>query len=285
MKVSYVLYDEKYYKYSLDYIKSLEARLEGEGKVKVYNFDEIIDRKDIFASLTAEDEIHLVGDDVIINKFINGIGINVNYKVYYNSYGIVSDFLTDNQSVQNKKEVLINNFIYDLPIVEADGKEYYFINGVSFGIDGICCNAGYEKLKKHPKMKVNFSIIALKELIFKFKPITSVITIDGVKYKYRNTYIASTLKGRYNCGTMMLAPSQDRFDDEKLVSIVTLSECDKFKALDIFSLVFKGQHIGNGKQVHIATGKEIEVNFDRKVPLLIDGINIGEVEGYKIRVN
>ena len=46
------------------------------------------------------------------------------------------------------KPVKINKYIKGLPTVTVNGKDYRFINGIGFGIDGYCCEVGDEKKAK-----------------------------------------------------------------------------------------------------------------------------------------
>ena len=68
-------------------------------------------------------------------------------------------------------------YLKELPSVTVNGKESLFINGVGYGIDGYCCEIGDELRKKSDK-PVNYAGIAIKGLLFHFKPRNATVTAD-----------------------------------------------------------------------------------------------------------
>lgn len=169
-----------------------------------------------------------------------------------------------------------------LVIVGGDGTLNRFINGVGFGIDGYCCQVG-DALKKIPGKKVNYTGIAIKGLLFRFKSRNARVTVDGKEYAYRKVWIAPTMHGRYYGGGMMAAPSQDRGNADGTLSLVVLHGAGRFRTLCAFPGIFKGKHVKHTKMVAVHTGYEIKVEFDRPTPLQIDGETILNVTSYTAR--
>ena len=55
----------------------------------------------------------------------------------------------------------------------------YFINGIGYGIEGYCCEEG-DKIRATSDKPVNYTAIAIKGLLYKFKPRNATVTVDDV---------------------------------------------------------------------------------------------------------
>lgn len=229
-----------------------------------------------------QDTVILAGGDGTLNRFINSNkGLELPENLYYYAAGSGNDFRKD---VANTPDELIplRKYIEDLPIVTVKGKDFYFINGIGFGIDGYCCEMG-DRLKEKSDKPVDYTGIAIKGLLFHFKPANARVTVDGVTKEYKKVWIAPTMKGRYYGGGMMVAPEQDRFDPEGKVSVSLLHGTGKFKTLMIFPSIFQGEHVKHEKHVEIRRGHEVTVEFDRPMSLQIDGETVLGVTSYTVK--
>lgn len=240
-----------------------------------------LDYKKFFDELKEEDEVVLVGGDGTINYFINAIDTNnLKNNVYYKPAGTGNDFLRDLEQPADK-EILLNEYLKNLPTVYVNGMERKFINGIGFGIDGYCCEVADKIKAEKPNAKINYTSIAIKGLLFHFKPCHATISVDGVVEEYDNVWIAPAMKGRFYGGGMNMAPTQNRLDGD-LSSVVYMSK-SKFQALIVFPSIFKGEHVKKEKMVKIIKGKEIEVTFSRPCALQIDGETVLDVLTYKVK--
>ncbi len=238
-----------------------------------------LDYQKFLESLEEEDEIVLVGGDGTLNYLVNEVAqYNIKNNIYFRAAGTGNDFLRD-LDIINDQEVLINDYIYNLPTVYVKELEKKFINGVGFGIDGYCCEVA-DELKKKSNKPINYTSIAIKGLLFKFKPKTATVIVDGVEKVFKKAWIVPTMKGRFYGGGMMIAPNQDRKKDT--VSLVVYYTGSKLKALINFPKIFKGEHIKKTKMVEIIEGKEIIVKFDKPCALQIDGETVLDVIEYKV---
>ena len=163
-------------------------------------------------------------------------------------------------------------------------KEQKFVNGIGFGIDGYCCEEG-DRLSAASTKPVNYSSIAIKGMLYGFKPVNAVVTVDGVKHEYTKVWLAPTMHGKYYGGGMKIAPKQDRLASDKTLSLVVLHGVSNLKALSVFPKIIKGEHENLNGIVDIFTGKEITVEFDRPTPLQIDGGTVKDVTTYTARVS
>ena len=235
---------------------------------------------DFVSKLSSSDEIILVGGDGTINNFINKLDGKIpSNKIYLFPAGTGNDFLTD--AGYTGGLFLLNDYLVNLPKVIVNGKSHYFINGVGFGIDGYCCEKG-DELKAQSHDKIDYTSIAIKGLLFHFKKVSATVEVDGEVYNYRHVWLAPTMKGRYYGGGMKIAPDQDRFDHQGLVTNVVYKSWSKMAALMVFPSIFKGEHVKKKNMVKVHTGKRIKVTFNKPTALQIDGETISNVLTYEV---
>lgn len=263
-----------------DYVNTL-----GEN-VQVLNVIELIDYQVFFAGLTESDEVHLLGGDGTLNNFINitnrqGLLTSLPCKFYFHGSGTGNDFLFDVREEADNNTVCLNEYIKNLPTVKVCDKEYLFINGVGYGIDGYCCEVA-DEIHARSNKPVNYASIAIKGILFFFKRSNATVFVDGVKRTYKKVYLASTMKGRYYGGGMLIAPKQNRHDPDQSLSVVVLHGCSRLKALMIFSSIFKGEHVKHTKNVEIIEGHNVTVEFDTPTALQIDGETVKGVTSYQV---
>lgn len=236
-----------------------------------------------FENLDLRDDVVIFGGDGTLNKLVNALSeFNIKNDIYYFPCGTGNDFARDVGMMNTREPFLINDYIKTLPSVTVNGKCSKFINGVGFGVDGYCCEVG-DRLKKENK-KTNYISIAIKGILFHFKPVNATIIVNKQKMHFKKVWIAPTMYGRYYGGGIMSAPRQNRNATEKAVSFVVLHGVNKFKALMIFPTVLKGKHVQRKKNVAILKGRSITVTFDRPASLQIDGETVLNAESYTVTV-
>ena len=279
--LNYVLYNPKAgHGDCCEKLDKLKGCLEGE--IVEYDVTQISNADELFKSLCADDKIIISGGDGTINKFVNSVNVeDIACDIFYYGSGSGNDFLHDIGGAVGDKPVKVNEYLVNLPTVEVGGKTYRFVNGVGYGIDGYCCEMG-DKIKETSTKPVNYTSIAIKGLLFHFKPRVASVTVDGEKYSYKKVWIAPTMNGKFYGGGMMPTPKQDRLNNDE-VSLMVFHNTGKIKTLMIFPSLFKGEHVKHTEAVAIHSGKEITVEFDRPTPLQIDGETILGVTSYTVR--
>lgn len=234
-----------------------------------------------FARVEPESRVVLCGGDGTVSRFANETrGMELPEELYYFASGTGNDLLHDLGLQAGSTLVRLKPYLADLPVVTVDGQSGVFLNNVSFGIDGYCCEEG-DRLRARGKT-VNYTKIALKGLLGAFRPLNAVVTVDGVRKEYRRVWLAPTMNGRYCGGGMMMTPGQDRRDPEHKVSVLVFCETGALRALCIFPSLFKGKHVKYKKYVKIVTGHDVLVEFDRPTPMQIDGETVSGVLSYHV---
>lgn len=258
-----------------DKLEALRSYLDGE----IVECDLTKGYDGLWDNLNPDDKIIISGGDGTLNRFVNEVNTDkLDNDVYYFASGSGNDFLHDLGKEPGCPPFKINKYIKDLPTVTVKGRKYRFINGIGYGIDGYCCEEG-DRLKLKSDKPVNYTAIAIKGLLYAFKPVNAKIEVDGKKYEFKKVWIAPTMNGRCYGGGMIPTPSQDRLDNEEL-SLMVLHGSGKLKTLMVFPSIFKGEHIAHTEMVSVLKGKRISVEFDRPCALQIDGETILEVSSY-----
>ena len=245
----------------------------------------IEDPEDFFRSHPHID-ILLCGGDGTLNRFVNAINdIDFDNDIYFYPCGSGNDFARDIDPADLENGIIsLNKYITDLPSCVVNEKKYKFINGVGYGIDGYCCEVG-DKLRATSTKEINYTNIAIKGLLFDYKPTNAKVTVDGEVREFKKVWIAPTMNGRFYGGGMMPTPNQNRLDEEKELSVMIFHDTGKISTLMIFPSIFKGEHIKKEKYVTILTGKEITVEFSEPRPLQIDGETISGVKKYTAKAS
>lgn len=238
-----------------------------------------LNMNDFISKLTAEDIVYLVGGDGTINHFANDVyGKNIPCEIMIYSGGTGNDFLRDlkeNYGVQTT--VALKKYIEKLPTVKVKDIECHYINGIGFGIDGMVCEEA-DKMKANGAKKINYTTLAIKLLLFKFKCPKATVTVDGNVYEYKKVWFASAMNGRYYGGGMKVAPDQDRCGDN--LTCVIMHDKGKIPTLIAFPGIFEGKHVNNKKLTDVYVGKKINVKFDLPTALQIDGETVVGVTEY-----
>ena len=262
-----------------DKINALKSHIDGEC-VDMFITD--IDCYNNFMSkLEPDDVIILSGGDGTLNRFINAVDTdNITNDIYYYASGSGNDFLHDLGKRVPCPPLKINKYLKNLPTVTVNGKTYRFLNGIGYGMVGYACEVG-DNLKAQGK-KVNYTTIAIKGLLYDYKPRNAVVNVDGKEYRINKVWIAPTMNGRYYGGGMMPAPEQDRLGDGR-VTFVGFGGSSKLKTISILPSFFSGGHVKHKKYLTMVRGDEVTVTFDRPCALQIDGETILDVTTYTVK--
>ncbi len=261
-------------------------------KDKALSIKKLVDDEVVFCDMTNEEEyrrglmapegndyIIVCGGDGTLNRFVNFTAdMDIRCDVYYYPLGSGNDFAHEMNKTSEDKPFLINEYIKDLPTVTVNGKNYRFLNGIGYGIDGYCCEVGDKLRETSSGKQINYTSIAIKGLLFHYKPTDAVITVDGKKYEYKKVWLAPTMNGRFYGGGMIPTPAQKR--NSGTLSTLVFHGSGKLRTLMIFPSIFKGEHINNPKYVEVLEGKNITVEFKRPTALQIDGETILGVTSY-----
>lgn len=259
------------------------AGLSKTGSPQLVDMTKIKDYRAFLAGLAPEDTLILCGGDGTLNRFVNDTeGLTLPENILYYPSGTGNDFAHELGYEKGCDPFPVADYLKDLPRVTVKDRTYRFLNGVGYGIDGYCCEQG-DRIKATSKKKVNYTAIAIKGLLYAFKPVNARVVVDGVARTYKKVWIAPTMHGQYYGGGMRATPNQNRMGKDGTLSLMLIHGSGKLKTLMVFPSIFKGEHVKHTHMVEVITGHEITVEFDRPTPLQIDGETILNVSSYRAR--
>lgn len=239
-----------------------------------------LDVKEIIANTTEKDNILIIGGDGTLNRFANDTAdLDFNCPVYLYKSGTGNDFMKDVEDKVENDMVMINDYLKDLPTITVKGKTYRFVNGIGYGIDGMCCEVA-DKMRAEGKDNINYAGISVKLLIHGYKCPDAKVTVDGKVHSFKKVWLASGMKGRYYGGGMKIAPQQDRTSGKLTAGIIHGS--GKLKTLIVFPKLFKGEHVKHKEMFTAIEGRKITVEFTHPMALQIDGETVLDVSSYTI---
>ena len=249
-----------------------------------YIYEDLTQIHDVFnavSAITPQDKIIIAGGDGTLNHIVNDfLGRVPQRDIWYYACGSGNDFYKDVKSDCQNELILLNDYITNLPTVDVSGSERLFLNNVGYGLDGYCCEEGDRQRRKSGK-PLNDSLIALKGLLFAYKPVSARITVDGKSYTYNKVWLAPAMNGRYYGGGIMMSPDQQRLNSERKLSFVVVHGITRLGALPLFPKIFTGKHTVYKKYVEVISGHDITVEFSRPTALQIDGETVLGVTKYR----
>ena len=244
-----------------------------------------LDMKEFVSKLGADDVVYFVGGDGSLNRLANDLnGVDVPCPFYLISGGTGNDFMRDiTENYPSEGYTDIREYIKNLPTVRINGKEERkFINGIGYGLDGVCCEIA-DQMKAAGKKKVNYTALSIRLVLFKYNCPNATVTIDdGEEKRIDKVWLASAMNGRYYGGGMKEAPDQDRKGDK--LTFVSWSGSGRIKTLAAFPSIFKGEHVQKKDIVTVIPAKKIKVKFDSPRAMQVDGetvLNVSEYEVWK----
>lgn len=251
-------------------------------EIDFLNITKIQDFKKLFSELPESTCVIICGGDGTLNKFVNNTkDINITHKLLYFPCGSGNDFARDVENWENF--IPLNEYIQYLPTVTLKEKDYLVLNGIGFGIDGYCCEEGDRLRKEKPKKRINYTSIAVKGLLFHYKPTDATVIADGKKYSFKKVWLSPGMNGRYYGGGMIPTPDQNRKESREKVSVMVFHGSGKLKTLCIFPSIFKGEHVKKTKNVKVITGNSITVKFSQPRSAQIDGETVTQVYEYTLK--
>ena len=117
-------------------------------------------------------------------------------------------------------------------------------------------------------------------ILFDYKKANATVIVDGVEHHFEKIWLAPTMNGRLYGGGMMIAPNQDRLNDERELSVVIFHKAGIIRTLTMFPSVFEGKHTKYTEWIKVLRGHDIIVKFDRPSALQIDGETVSNVTEY-----
>lgn len=147
---------------------------------------------------------------------------------------------------------------------DSNGHSFLNISSVGFDVEVLVNN---EIIRKKVKGKFSY-ILSVIYTLLKFKKKEVILEIDGKVFK-TNLLLLAVGKGKYYGGGMMIIPNANPYDDYLHVCLV--KDVSNLKALSVFPLIFKGDHLKYTKYVETYKAKNVKIINSSPSLLNIDG--------------
>lgn len=267
--------------HGLENAEKLEKLLP-DASLKYEDMTTVEDPSAYIRNVPADTEIVFTGGDGTLNRVVNALyGLEFDREIYYFPAGSGNDFVND---LGIKKEdfnlIPLGPYRKDLPCVRVNGEEIRFVNGVSCGLDGYCCEMN-EILKKAGKVK-SYTMIAFEGLMGKYRPCGAHVTVDGTERHYRKVWMIPTMYGSFYGGGVKMGPSQKRGNKEHTVTTVIVHDVSRIHALLLFLSVCNGRGEEHPKYIEYLVGHRVSVTYDETKALQYDGEPISGVKHYEV---
>lgn len=250
-------------------------------KLTYCDITKIKDYGSFFENIDADEKIVLCGGDGTLNRFVNSEGTdNIKNELYFYATGSGNDFLRDIGMLGKDEIVDIKKYIEHLPTATVKGKTYKYINNVSFGLDGYCCEEA-DNQREQNKKNINYAAIALKGLAYDYHTRNATVIVDGVERHFEDVWMVPAMNGRYLGGGIKATPDQDRLNKDHKVSVLVVYKASRPRCLFSFPLIFSGKH-AKLDICKIYEGNDVTVRFDEPTPVQIDGETIRNVTEYTV---
>lgn len=261
MRINYVLYDPN--ADSGNGQKDAEALQKPGEETILINISRIHSYPVFFRGMEPDARVTLCGDDHTLNRFVNQTEqVTIQNQIYFFAVGDRNDFVRDlDHSCREQADFEISRYLKELPETTVNGKIHRFLNGIGYG-------AGW-----------NYRTLKERVRLVRSGARSAVVTVDGTVNTYKNVRLALVMNGKYY-GGMTPAPKQKRTQDIPKLSLVLLHSLGACRAFLAFPSVLKGT---NQKQATILEGREIRVEFDRNVPIQMDGETLEEADAFTVK--
>ena len=251
-----------------DKMRELESLMQGD-RLYFSNMLDIRDYGAFFNDMPDGASIIICGGDGTLNRFLNDTeDIRPDCDIYYYPSGSGNDFARDIGAERGAPPVLINRYIEHLPKICVNGKEHRFINGIGYGIDGYCCEKG-DELRGKGNGEVNYTAIAIKGLLFHYKPTGATITVDGVEHRFEKVWLAPTMIGRYYGGGFL--PVREASMTDGVLNTLVVKQVTRRAVTRFVAPYSKGEYWRFPQYAQSYTAKEIRITSDEDIVTCLDG--------------
>lgn len=219
------------------------------------------------ASNYSYDIVVAVGGDGTINEVTSGLIEKGNGILGIIPAGTGNDFSRSLNIPSDPKkalELILRGNTNTIVVGESNGHHFLNISSVGFDVEVL---TNTDMFRKRVKGKFSY-ILAVIYTLIKFRKKHVVLEIDGKVY-HRNLLLLAVGNGKFYGGGMMILPNAELYDD--YIHLCLVKDISNIKALAIFPVIFKGNHLKFTKYVETYKARNIKVINNSPLLLNIDG--------------
>lgn len=222
--------------------------------------------------------IIVVGGDGTLHEVMNGLG-DVSIPVSFIPGGSGNDFARGclikgktvkilNSIIQNKQEksYWLGNYQIN------NNSQRHFVNNMGFGFDAeitrIANGSKYKRLLNAFRMGKFIYIIALIQVLLRFKPRETTIEIDGNRRVIKDCWMVTITNHPFYGGGMKIIP--EVMIQPTVFSVLILHSISRWKVLGMFMTVFTGKHV-HFKEVELLEATNLKIFTKNRMSFQVDG--------------
>lgn len=222
--------------------------------------------------------IIVVGGDGTLHEVMNGIG-NKRIPVSFIPGGSGNDFargcMIEGSATEIFKDIINNQQVFPYWLgnfISDDDEARLFVSNMGFGFDAevtaVANKSKYKNLLNALRIGEFSYVIALLQVLLRFKPQQVEVEIDGEKRVIQDCWMVTIANHPYYGGGMEIIPGA--MIQPVKVSILLLHSIPKWKVLGLFMTVFTGKHI-YFKEVELIEASTLKINVKEKINYQVDG--------------
>lgn len=213
------------------------------------------------------DVVVAVGGDGTVNEVVAGLANKEKRILGIMPVGTGNDF-SRNLNIPSDPgqalDLILKGNTNGVEVGESNGHHFLNISSVGFDVEVL---VNIDRIRKVVKGNIGY-ILSVIYTLMNFKKKLMTLEIDGRTYN-RNLLLLAVGKGKYYGGGMMILPNAKLYDDYLYVCLV--KDISNLRALTLFPLIFKGDHLKFKKYVEIHRAKKIKIINNSSLLLNIDG--------------
>lgn len=222
--------------------------------------------------------IIVIGGDGTLHEVVNGIGKRY-VPIAMIPSGSGNDFIRNFQVGRNPLA------IFEAIIKSENGQSYwlgnyqtknntrrYFVNSIGFGFDAEIAQTANHSFYKKVLNKLSLGklsyIIALIQVLRRFKPLNIEVEVNGRKRQINDCWMVTITNHPYYGGGMKIIPNA--FIRPSVFPVLIIHSISKWKVLALFMTVFTGKHV-NFKEIEIFETTELKISSSENMYYQVDG--------------
>lgn len=151
-------------------------------------------------------------------------------------------------------------------------QERLFVNNIGFGFDAQITDTAnrsrYKKLFNKLRLGSLSYVIAIIQVLFRFKPMTIDLQVNGVLKQVTNCWMVTIANHPYYGGGMKIIPHAKI--QPSTFPVLLIHSISKWKVLALFLTVFTGKHV-NFKEVELVDAQQFKIVAESEIAYQVDG--------------
>lgn len=222
--------------------------------------------------------IIIIGGDGTVHEVINGLG-DSQIPISFIAGGSGNDF-GRGCSIKGSPLTILKKIVegnQGIPYWKGSysvdlNEQRDFINSIGFGFDAEIAKkanqSSYKNFLNTLRLGTLSYVIALIQVLFKFRPFQVEVIMDGKKQIIEDCWMVTIANHQYYGGGMKIIPTAKI--QPNVIPILIIHHISKWKILGLFITVFTGKHI-RFKEVNLYHAETLSIQTNHPITYQVDG--------------